>query len=78
MAPKEYDLDAHTIVRRAWDCLPERDRMLLEEIGAAQWQIVEEPLGLVTDRFLRSAGHPRLERQERKALDGQPECGTAS
>lgn len=52
--------DAAGIVQWAWDNLPTAHRSLLESIGASQWQVVGQPLGEVTDAFLRSAGLPGL------------------
>jgi hypothetical protein len=47
-------------VRLAWGQLPAAHRELLKEIGASQWQVVNEPLGSVVDGFMRSGGHPGL------------------
>lgn len=69
MVPEEGGSDAHAIVQMAWDSMPERARALLETVGAAQWEVVGEPLGMAVDSYLRSAGHDGLQRAERYALD---------
>jgi hypothetical protein len=56
---------ADETVRLAWGQLPAAHRELLEEIGASQWQVVNEPLGSVVDGLLRSCGHPGLSRADR-------------
>lgn len=47
---------AEEMVQLAWDALPSRHRQLLEHVGAANWEIVDIPLGRVTADLLRSAG----------------------
>jgi hypothetical protein len=44
------------IVRQAWSALPAEHRLLLQEVGASQWTVVEEPLGSTIHKLLRSAG----------------------
>ncbi|MHB1538098.1 MAG: hypothetical protein ACYCUM_09605 [Solirubrobacteraceae bacterium] len=60
---------ADEIVRSAWLSLPAEHRALLEAIGASQWQILHEPLGAASDRYLRSAGQPPLEESVRRGSD---------
>lgn len=55
---------ADEIVRRAWQGLPQRDRNLLEVIGADQWQVCDRQLGAYTDELLRSAGREPLGESE--------------
>jgi hypothetical protein len=57
------------IVEMAWADLPSEHRLLLEEVGASQWIIVEESLGLPVHKLLRSAGHPGLSEQSRLQID---------
>jgi hypothetical protein len=65
------DLDhAQRTVRAAWLKLPHADRWLLQEIGASQWQVLDEPLGSAFDRLMRSAGYGAVERRVRDQLDG--------
>ena len=47
---------ATKIVSNAWRELPFEHRDLLEEVGAAQWTIVDSALGPVIHKLLRSAG----------------------
>jgi hypothetical protein len=61
---------AERVMRLAWLSLPEDHRQLLVSIGAAQWRVVDEPLGVVVDGFLRSAGHRGLRRADRAGLEG--------
>lgn len=56
-------------MRMAWHSLPSAHRGLLESIGASQWQIIGERLGVSVDGFLRSAGHRGLARPARIAMD---------
>lgn len=44
----------------AWADLPAAHRLLLENIGAAQWRVVDRPLADSVDDLLRSAGHSLL------------------
>ncbi|MGH2900529.1 MAG: hypothetical protein ACRDMZ_17780 [Solirubrobacteraceae bacterium] len=60
---------AERIVRAAWRDLPGYDRDLLQNIGAAQWQVTGQPLGRVVDGMLRSAGAAGLRHQDIRALD---------
>jgi hypothetical protein len=62
--------EADRIVRMAWRHLPAAHRELLREIGAAQWHVVDRPLGGVVDDLTRSAGLSALERSVRDELDG--------
>lgn len=48
---------AERIVELAWADLPTEHRLLLENIGAAQWRVVDRPLADSVDDLLRSAGH---------------------
>jgi hypothetical protein len=65
----------------AWLSLPPDHRSLLEEVGAAQWQVVNGPLGSIADQMLRSAGLPGLTPSTRASLERAlgtwiPELGT--
>ncbi len=53
----------------AWKSLLPEHRRLLESIGASQWKVVDESLGVSADSFLRSAGHRTLVRSARIRLD---------
>jgi hypothetical protein len=53
-------VEAEEIVRQAWRDLPDRDRHLLEEIHADQWQVCRQALGTYLDELLRSAGYDSL------------------
>ncbi len=44
------------LVQLAWDVLPSSHRQLLTQVGASQWEIVNQPLGRRTAELLRSAG----------------------
>jgi hypothetical protein len=57
------------IVEMAWKDLPPDHRLLLEEVGASQWIVVEEALGSPIDGLLRSAGHRGLSEQSRLQTD---------
>jgi hypothetical protein len=57
------------IVEMAWAELPCEHRLLLEEVGASQWTIVEESLGSPVHRLLRSASHLGLSEQSRLQTD---------
>ncbi len=61
--------DADKILRMAWKNLPPAHRRVLEAIGASQWEVVGQPLGVAVDAFLRSAGHRGLTRTQRAQLD---------
>ncbi|MFZ2114480.1 MAG: hypothetical protein WAU77_12235 [Solirubrobacteraceae bacterium] len=56
-------------VEMAWKDLPSEHRLLLEEVGASQWTIVEESLGSPVHKLLRSAGHRGLSEQSRLQTD---------
>jgi len=60
---------AAEIVELAWRDLPSAHRQLLENIGAAQWKVVDQRLGDVVSDLLFSAGYAFLSRNERLALD---------
>ncbi len=60
---------AAEIVELAWRDLPSGHRQLLENIGAAQWTVVDQRLGGVVSDLLFSAGYASLSRNERLALD---------
>jgi hypothetical protein len=53
----------------AWTSLPPEHRQLLESVGASQWKIDNESLGVSVDGLLRSAGHCGLPRTDRIGLD---------
>lgn len=57
-------MNADDIVRQAWQELPQRDRNLLEAIGADQWQVCGQALGTYADQLLRSAGRGSLSASE--------------
>ncbi len=57
------------IVNMAWATLPAAHRRLLEEVGASQWTVVEEPLGVPVHKLLRSAGHRGLDERARRRLE---------
>ena len=61
--------DAGKTVQKAWHSLPPAHRALLESIGASQWRVVSEPLGVAADGFLRSAGHRGLISATQRELD---------
>jgi hypothetical protein len=61
--------DARRTVENAWEALPAAHRDLLIEVGASQWTIVEEPLGLPTHKLLRSAGSAGLSAARIKDTD---------
>lgn len=72
---------ANRSVDFAWLSLPPDHRGLLKEAGAARWQVVEEPLGLIADQMLRSAGEKGLTPSKQASLDKAlgawiPELGT--
>jgi len=48
------------IVRSAWHDLPTTHQRLLQNIGAAQWNVVDRPLGAYVDELLRSGGYDPL------------------
>ena len=60
---------AERVLHLAWLSLPPAHRVLLESIGASQWQAVDERLGVSVDGFLRSAGHRALSRSAHIGLD---------
>jgi len=58
-----------TVVDLAWRDLPPDHRLLLQNIGADERQVVDTPLGRYADDLLRSAGHTHLEAREQARLD---------
>jgi hypothetical protein len=60
---------ADAIVRVAWLSLPAAHREVLETLGASQWQVVNEPLGLAVNGFLKSAGQGELDPATRVRTD---------
>ena len=60
---------ANETVRVAWDQLPVVHREFLEEIGASQWQVVNEPIGVAVNRFKESAGQGGLDSAARVGLE---------
>ena len=60
---------ASEIVELAWRDLPTPHKRLLENIGAAQWKVVDQRLGGVVSDLLFSAGNASLSRRERLGLD---------
>ena len=55
-------------VLSAWLTLPAEHRALLQTVGADQWRIVDEPLGMVASDLLHSAGHT-LGKAEQESLN---------
>jgi hypothetical protein len=53
----------------AWLSLPPDHRSLLEEVGAARWQVVNGPLGSIADQMLTSAGLLGLTPSTRASLE---------
>jgi hypothetical protein len=49
------ELKAEELVRLAWDALPSSHRRLPMQVGASQWEIVDEGLGRAAKERLRSA-----------------------
>ncbi|HEX5853667.1 MAG TPA: hypothetical protein VFY36_11295 [Solirubrobacteraceae bacterium] len=60
---------ADETVELAWRRLPDSNRQLLESIGAHQWQVVRQPLGLAAEAFLLSAGMKSYPLSTRTELD---------
>jgi len=60
---------AQTVVDLAWRDLPPDHRLLLQNIGADERQVVDTPLGRYADDLLRSAGHAHLKAREQARLD---------
>jgi len=60
---------ADVIVRVAWRSLPAAHREVLKALGASQWQVVNEPLGLAVNSFMESAGQSGLDRAARARLE---------
>lgn len=59
---------AERLVEIAWRDLPLEHRLLLENIGAAQRQVVVQELGTAVHELLRSAGYPGLSDADCRAL----------
>jgi hypothetical protein len=57
------------LVQLAWRDLPKPHRLLLENVGAAQWRVVDQPLGRFVDDLLCSAGYAALQDRNRRELD---------
>jgi hypothetical protein len=57
------------IVERAWSALPHEHQVLLREVGAAQWKVVDGPLGSPVHKLLRSAGENGLSARAREDAD---------
>ena len=53
----------------AWRDLPREHRRLLENIGAAQRDVVDRPLGAYVDELLISSDQPRLPARRRRQLN---------
>lgn len=60
---------ARRIVDLAWRDLPAQHRLLLENIGAERWQVLDRPLGSSVDDLLVSAGYAQLSPGDRASLD---------
>ena len=56
------------IVGLAWRDLPAQHRLLLENVGAADWKVVDQPLAQSVDDLLRSAGCSPLSDVDRLGL----------
>lgn len=60
---------AAEFVDMAWQDLPRPDRVLLESVGAAEYDVVDRPLGAHLPELLASAGARSLTLAERRRLD---------
>jgi hypothetical protein len=60
---------AERIVELAWEDLPTGHRLLLENVGAAQWRVVDHELADCVDDLLQSAGHPLMSQADRLGLE---------
>jgi hypothetical protein len=60
---------ASRLVELAWRDLPNAHKRLLENVGAAQWRVVDHPLGIFVDDLLSSAGFGPVPRGNRRELD---------
>lgn len=60
---------AERIVQLAWADLPTEHRLLLENIGAAQWRVVDRALADCVDDLLRSAGYSSMAPADRLGLE---------
>ena len=60
---------ARRIVDLAWRDLPGQHRLLLENIGASRWQVLDRPLGNSVNDLLISAGYAQLLPAGRVSLD---------
>jgi hypothetical protein len=54
------DATTQQLIQVAWDTLPASHRRVLRQVGASRWEIVDRPLGEVTEELLRSAGRTPL------------------
>lgn len=68
-SPSRTSQKADETVKMAWNRLPASHRQLLESIGAHQWQVVNQPLGLAAEGFLLSAGMKSYPISTRTELD---------
>jgi hypothetical protein len=57
------------LVELAWEDLPQRDRILLQSVGAAQHDVIDRPLGSRVAELLASAGAGPLAASARERLD---------
>jgi len=56
-------------VQLAWRDLPSAHRQLLESVGAGQRRVVDQPLGMLVDDLLSSAGFATVSHRDRLELD---------
>jgi hypothetical protein len=59
---------AARIIDLAWADLPAEHRLLLENVGAARWRVVDQALADCVDDLLRSAGHAPIAPADRLGL----------
>ena len=60
---------ARRLAELAWADLPAEHRRLLENIGAAQHEVVDRPLGAYVDELLVSSGHQSIGLARRAELN---------
>ena len=60
---------ARRIVEVAWTDLPHDHKLLLQNVGAHRWEVIDAALGGYADDLLHSAGHGRMKASRRAALD---------
>jgi len=60
---------AKQVIKLAWSDLPRADQLLLENVGADRWEVVDSPLGRFADDLLHSASHGRMTASQRNSLD---------